>query len=411
MMALLVSVSGCNRRTIRDESLPGTPAALYRWIPGAETCWASFENPSAEKGKAGRENKGAKGHAFDSLEPGETKTLLNIRGSGIVNRMWCTLNDQSPELLRSLVIRMYWDDAPSPAVNAPLGDFFGHILGRGTPFSGALFADPNGQSFNCFTPMPFRTAARIEIVNESRAHIRQFYYDVNVTRLDRIPDDTLYFHACWRRENPTSLGEDFTILPRISGKGRYLGAHIGVIRNPDCPGWWGEGGIKVYLDGDREHPTLMGTGSEDYMGAAWGMPSFGYPYQGCLIKDEERGQFSFYRYHVPDPIWFSRDIRVTMQQIGCSRIPVLRELDKKGIPVKLHSLFSPADSVRYTFHRLLDRGTPPDLYDNTLPEGYAFYYRVDDWSAVAFFYLDSPENGLPAIAEVKSRTAGLLGKK
>ncbi|MBN1290489.1 MAG: DUF2961 domain-containing protein [Candidatus Latescibacteria bacterium] len=395
-----------------DDDTSSDRTALYTKQPNKQSRWASFENPTAEKGKAGLENKGAKGHAFDSIKPGETKVLLDVHGSGVVNRMWMTMNPRSPELLRSLRIEMFWDDATTPAVSAPLGDFFCHILGQGVPVDNELFSNPNGNAFNCYIPMPFEKAARISVVNDSETTFIQFYYDVNFYLVDRPEEDALYFHAYWRHERWTELGKDYEILPQIKGEGRYLGTHIGVVVRPDNIGWWGEGGLKVYLDGDTEHPTLMGTGTEDYMGAAWGMPVFKSRYQGCLITDNKRGLHAFYRYHVPDPIYFHSDCRVTMQQIGCTHWETAHALMKKGVPFKAHSIFFVGEAGT-KFVRLLDMDPTPELKDISVPEGfeheYIFYYRTDDWSSVAFFYLDKPENGLPKIADKDDRILGIEG--
>ncbi len=385
---------------------------LYRYKDNVNTRWASFENPTAEKGRGNIENKGAKGHAFDSLKPGETKIFLDVQSCGVINRIWMTLSDRRPEMLRSLIINMYWDNAPTPAVSAPLGDFFCHILGRGVPFDNALFSDPNGSAFNCFIPMPFRTAAKITVTNDSDKYIRQFYYDINFTLTDRHDDDVLYFHAHWRRERMTTLGKDFEILPLIKGSGRFVGTHIGVITTPENIGWWGEGEINFYLDGDAEYPSLVGTGTEDYIGAALGMPVFKSRYQGCLTHDDERGLHSIYRYHIPDPVYFHTDCRVTMEQIGCLNRENVISLMERGVPTKVHSIFYVRGNDS-KFIRLLDMDPVPDIKDIPKPEEwdseYLFYYRIDDWSAVSFFYLDSPENGLPEIVGREKRIVGLEG--
>ncbi|MCE5251637.1 DUF2961 domain-containing protein [bacterium] len=410
-LVILAVLSGCSGSGNKGDGSTGRPE-LYARQPHMQSRWASFENPTAEKGKAGLENKGAKGHAFDSIAPGETKVLLDVRGAGIVNRIWMTMNPRSPELLRSLRIEMFWDDAPTPAVSAPLGDFFCHILGRGVSVDNELFSNPNGNAFNCYIPMPFKKAARIVVVNDSETTFIQFYYDVDINLTDRPDENALYFHAYWRRERWTKLGEDYEILPPVKGEGRYLGAHVGVITRPDNIGWWGEGGLKIYLDGDSEHPTMMGTGTEDYMGAAWGMPVFKSRYQGCLITDNEHGFHAFYRYHIPDPVYFHQDCRVTMQQIGCTHRETALSLMEKGVPFKAHSIFY-VGKAGTKFVRLLDMDPVPDIKDITMPEGYdqeyIFYYRTDDWSSVVFFYLDSPENGLPPMAGRDDRTTGIEG--
>ncbi len=376
---------------------------LYRKPKGAVTRWSSFENLSGVKGQGGMTNRGAKGHAFDSLGAGENKVLLDAAGPGRITRMWFTVNDRSPEMLRALRLEMFWDGAEAPAVAVPFGDFFGAILGQPVAFESEWFSNPEGRSFNCFIPMPFRKGAKVVITNESEKNLRLLFYDIDYVLGMRPARDALYFHARWRRENPTTLGEDFEILPQVAGSGRFLGANIGVIANPQNIGWWGEGEVKMYLDGDAGFPTIVGTGTEDYIGTGWGQGTFAHRYQGCLVADEDKGHYTFYRYHAPDPVYFNEDIRVTIQQMGGhgkqSILKMLKD-DAPIIPV----------SVAYTEHfvRLLDADPPYDLEKADFPkDAWTNYYRQDDVCAVAYFYLDRPENGLPPLAPVAERTAAL----
>ncbi len=289
---------------------------LYRRRPDADTRWASFENPSAAKGKAAADNKTAKGHAFEPFRSGETKVLLDVKGSGTIRRIWMTLPERDPQMLRSLRLDMFWDGSPQPAVSVPMGDFFGAILGRAVRLENELFANPEGRSFNCYIPMPFRSAARIVITNESGRDLDSFFYDVDVLMTSRPDPDALYFHAAFRRERWTELGRDFELLPRVRGEGRFLGVHVGVITPQDVTGWYGEGEVKMYIDGDSDLPTIAGTGSEDYIGTGWGQGLFQNRYQGSTVADGTAHQWAFYRYHVPDPVYFHKDLRVTLQQIG-----------------------------------------------------------------------------------------------
>ena len=165
------------------------------------TRWSSFENLAAGKGEGGRENQGAKGHAFDSIKPGETKVLLDVAGSGMVRRMWITLRPRDPKTLR-LRLEMFWDGSQKPAVSVPLGDFFNWVHGQPVKFENALFANPEGRSFVSFVPMPFRKGAKISITNDSQTPIPHIFYDVNVTLGDQHGPDVMYFHASWRREQP-----------------------------------------------------------------------------------------------------------------------------------------------------------------------------------------------------------------
>ena len=361
---------------------------LYQLPPAIETRWASPENPTGAKGQGARAGGGRKGAPTIAIRAGASAVLAEARGtSGTVRRIWMTFGDRSPRMLRSLRIDMYWDGATTPAVSAPLGDFFGIGLGRTAVFESALFSNPEGRSFNSIVPMPFRTAMRIVLVNESGTDVPELFYDVDFTVGDRHSADMLYFHAHWRRENPTRLEQDYEILPRVSGKGRYLGANIGVAVNRDeyFTTWWGEGEVKIYLDGDTELPTLAGTGTEDYIGTAWGQGQFAHLYQGSPVADEGRMQWAFYRYHIPDPIYFRRDVRITMQQIG-----YLADHSRGGI---------------MRTQRRLIRAGEGDVEMNLAQDGK--FERSDDWSSCVYFYLDRPENGLGPIAPVAQRIAGL----
>jgi hypothetical protein len=155
---------------------------LYELPAGAETQWVSLENASGTKGKGGMENQGAKGHASEWVKAGERKVMMDYNGAGVINRIWMTVIERSPSSLRSIYIEMYWDGAAKPAVSVPLGDFFGIGLGRRTAFQSALFSDPEGKSFNCFIPMPFKKHAKIVFVNESK-HNQLLFFDVNLTKV------------------------------------------------------------------------------------------------------------------------------------------------------------------------------------------------------------------------------------
>ena len=378
-------------------------ADLFELPAGVETRWVSFENPSGEKGAGGQRNAGAKGAAFEQVKAGEEKVLLDIQGSGTVRRRWFTLRDRSPEALRSYVLRCYWDGAEKPAVEVPFGDFMGAILGKALPFESELFANPEGRSFNCYIPMPFRKSARITFTNESEKDLSQLFYDVDLTINEKHSKQALYFHATWRRENPTTLGKDFEFLPKVTGKGRFLGAHVGVLGNQNLTGWWGEGEVKMYVDGDTEFPTICGTGTEDYIGTAYGQGEYAGRYQGSLIVDNKGKRYAFYRHHVPDPVYFHKDIRVTLQQMGGDMHKNVRKMVDKGEEIDPIALINDDGS---TF-LLNEEGEAFDFNDPKHDEAWTNLYRRDDMSAVALFYLDKRSNGLPPIAPLKKRTQGI----
>lgn len=361
---------------------------IYELPEGVETRWASPENPTGQKGRAGTAAGGRKGSPTIAIKAGATVVLAEAKNtSGMVRRIWMTMPDRSPQMLRGLRLEMFWDGAASPAVSAPVGDFFGVGLGQMAQFESALFSNPEGRSLNCFVPMPFRTGMRIVMRNESGRDLPELFYDVDYTVGDRHLANILYFHAHWRRENPTILQRDYEILPKVSGRGRYLGTNIGVIVNQSeyFNTWWGEGEVKIYLDGDDALPTIAGTGTEDYIGTGWGQGRYSNLYQGSPVADEARMRWCFYRYHIVDPVYFRRDVRVTIQQIGYL-----------------------ADHSRGGFFRtgrqLYRAGAGKVLMDMTKD---GKFERADDWSSCAYFYLDRPENNLPQLDAAEKRMAGL----
>jgi Protein of unknown function (DUF2961) len=376
---------------------------LYHKEPAANTRWATFENPTAGKGSAGVDNKTAKGHAFELFSAGETKTLLDVTGSGSVRRIWITLPDRDPKTLRSVRLDMFWDGARSPAVSVPLGDFFGAIQGRAVKLENELFVNPEGRSFNSYIPMPFRRAARITLTNESGHNIDALFYDVDVLMTANPDPDALYFHATFRRQRWTELGRDFEILPLVHGEGRFLGVHFGVITAPEITGWFGEGEVKMYIDGDSHLPTIAGTGTEDYIGTGWGQGLYQSRFEGCTVADKETRQYAFYRYHVPDPVYFHRDIRVTIQQIGGDTKTNVLKMLQQGADIRPVSV-----SDKASFEKLLDLPPGYDLKKDPAPDtAWVNMLQKQDVSAVALFYLDSPENGLPSIPSVQVRTEAL----
>jgi Protein of unknown function (DUF2961) len=367
---------------------------LYAMPRGVEMRWASPENRTGGKGIAAMAKGGRKGSPCLSIKAKEEVVLAREDGvSGMIRRIWVTLNDRSPRMLRSLRLDFYWDGAGKAAASAPLGDFFGTGLGRMAPFQSSLFSSPEGRSFNCFVPMPFRTGMKVTLTNEGDTDLGMFFYDIDYTVGDRHGEDALYFHAHFRRERPTVLRKDYGIVPRLHGRGRFLGANIGVKPDAVTYGltWWGEGECKIYLDGDDAYPTLCSTGTEDYIGTGWEQGRFSHLYQGCHVADKERLEFCFYRYHVPDPVYFEEDIRVTMQQIGYwepRTIEVMRQADATVL-------------LAGEGQRTIAFGTGSEVPD------YGNFERQDDWSSCAYFYLDRPYSELPELDPVEKRVEAI----
>ena len=377
---------------------------LFEYNDNITTRWSSPENMNGVQGAGGKENNTAKGHAFDSIAAGETYTLLDVKDMGIINRMWITINDRSPEMLRSLKLEMFWDGTDKPAVSVPFGDFFGIGLGQTTAFQNALFANAEGRSFNCFIKMPFKSGAKIQVVNESSKNLQLIFFDVDYSLLKEWDNDYMYFHSYWHRDTATKLAQDFEILPQLEGKGRFLGSNIGVAANPAYrKSWFGEGEVKIYLDDDKEYPSLNGTGTEDYIGTAWGQGKFINNYTGCTVADDSLLQWAFYRFHIPDPVFFKTGCRVTMQQIGGDGTDSVAAYQKEGAPL------IPVSTSESQFHSFYKKDSVVQLANATY-KGWTNFYRSDDVSAVAYFYLDKPASNLNAIQPVAIRTTGLRHK-
>ena len=281
----------------------------------------SAENPEGKRGFGGQEGGGRKGRPCISLPKGKKTTLADIKGPGVIQHIWITLPDRTedgPNVLRNLVLRMYWDGQKQPSVEAPLGDFFGQGFGlRHDVNSLMLLSNPNG-GLNSYWPMPFAKSCKITVENQHFGPVGGFFYQIDYALRDELPKNTAYFHAQWRRENPTVKGVDHTILDAVKGPGHYVGTYFAWA--PLERSWWGEGEIKFYMDGDKKFPTICGTGAEDYVCGAWCFGrTYSTPFLGYTLYNSDQDnapQVSMYRWHVLDPIRFEKDLRVTIQQIG-----------------------------------------------------------------------------------------------
>lgn len=300
----------------------------------AKTRSISAENFTGEKGKAGMATEGTGANCARELGQGwkispsvsiagkTIFTLADITGQGAVQQIWMTM---APNAWRKMILRMYWDGENTPSVEVPVGDFF--CCGwteRVNISSLPVCVNPAG-GFNSYWEMPFRQSARITIENLGDEPV-VVYYQINYTLTD-VPEDAAYFHAQFRRSNPLSYQNVHTILENVKGQGHYVGTYLawGVNNN----GWWGEGEIKFYMDGDQEFPTICGTGTEDYFGGAWDFEqplgtycTFTTPYTGLaqVIKPDgmyrSQQRFGMYRWHLMDPIRFEADLRVSIQALG-----------------------------------------------------------------------------------------------
>jgi hypothetical protein len=317
------------------------------------------------------------------IRSGETAVLADIEGPGIIKHIWITVHHSDKHWPRALVLRAYWDGEEQPSVEAPIGDFFGVGHGKVSHFmslplnmvTGAEALRQNHAAMNCFFPMPFRKQARIEVENQSRENVTSFYYYIDYEQHDELPEDLLYFHAQWRRENPTRGYETWHMEPHemfveqknVTGDGNYVvldakgtGHYVGctvhirnVMYNDNVHSWFGEGDDMIFVDGEPWPPALHGTGTEDYFCAAWGFPSGKYNgiFHGIsLAGDTEdwKGCWSVYRFHLESPVTFTNSIRVTIE----------------------HG------------------------HDNN---------RFDDWSSVGYWYQAEPHMIFPALPEAEKR--------
>ena len=295
-------------------------------LSDAETRSISAENPRGERGGGARvvpdkENAasmlgaGWKVRPCITLEPETTTALTDIEGPGIIQHIWITVH---PKAYRDTVLRMYWDDEDTPSVEVPLGDFFcnGHGL-RCNVNSLPVAVNPSG-GFNSYWPMPFRARARITIENQRWEPISGFFYQITYA-LTPVPEEAGLFHAQWRRSMTARQCPEHVILEGVEGQGQYVGTYLAWEQLSN--GWWGEGEIKFFLDGDQDHPTICGTGTEDYFGGAWafGDEPYSTPFLGYPLYRKEPGEVpkhGLYRWHVMDPIRFRRDLRVNIQALG-----------------------------------------------------------------------------------------------
>ena len=286
----------------------------YLLSTGVDSRSISFENPTGARGAGGTAASnlgvGRKGSPSRSLKPGDEVQLCDIEGPGVIRHIWITTRP-IPVNLRSLVVRAYWEGQEHPSIESPLGDFMGFAHGKVESYQSAVHSLGQSAGMNIWLPMPFLKRARFTLTNEGKKDASLFY-QIDYTISDELPSDAGRLHVCFRRENPTTLKQDFVILPKRTGKGRFIGAVIGI--RSLKPGWWGEGEIKVFMDGDTEFPTICGTGSEDYVGLSWGIQQTPFMYNGCSLN--YKGFVSMYRWHLPDPIFWEKECRITIQQIG-----------------------------------------------------------------------------------------------
>jgi len=269
------------------------------------------------------------------IAPGETLTLLDEAGPGLITHVWVTIASDDPNHLKALVLRMYWDGETTPSVESPIGDFFGLGLGEYYLYQSLAMSVSSDKALNCFLPMPFQKHARITVTNEGSIKTDAFYFNIDYRAYSKpLPADELYFHAQYRQESPAKgwsnqwksngeavvndkknlNGEANYVWMEASGRGHFVGVTMSVLQNQD--GWWGEGDDMFFVDGEKT-PSINGTGSEDYFLGAWdfGGHPFSYALFGAPVVGAELagGRSSVYRFHLDSPIPFTKSLRATIE--------------------------------------------------------------------------------------------------
>jgi len=303
-------------------------------LSNAQSRSISPENLTGEKGKGGMATEGTNARAARDLgqgwkispsvdiKPGETFTMADIKGPGAIQQIWMTPTGD----WRKSILRIHWDGQEQPSVECPVGDFFCMGWGKYAQLSSLAVCVNPGSAFNCYWEMPFRKRCRMTMTNIGEQPMR-LYYQVNYTLTD-VPEDAAYFHAQFRRANPLPYKQDYSIVEGIKGKGHYVGTYLAWgVHNT---GWWGEGEIKFFMDGDTQFPTICGTGTEDYICGSYNFENrekqqyqeFSTPYSGLhqVVRPDgvyqSQQRFGMYRWHIPDPVRFESDLRVTIQALG-----------------------------------------------------------------------------------------------
>lgn len=342
LLIILITIIVTNAQQSRFDGLDMNLSNLSR-LSDAKTRSISPENFTGEKGKGGMADPvrqkgqrnvanaaneadelgvGWKVNPFIIINSKETFTIAEIEGPGAIQHIWMTPTGN----WQFSIIRFYYDDEKTPSVEAPIGAFFGMAWNQYAPLVSLAMTVNPGSAFNCYWKMPFRKKCRITVENINPEEPMRLYYQVDYT-LTSIGEDEGYFHAQYRRSNPNK-GSLHTILDGVKGKGQYVGTYmaLGAYNN----GWWGEGEIKFFMDGDKDYATIVGTGTEDYFCGSYNFENkakkqyeeFCTPYAGLhqvirpdgLYNSQQR--FGMYRLHIPDPIRFESDLRVTIQDLG-----------------------------------------------------------------------------------------------
>ncbi len=284
------------------------------------------------------------GNWQNPVKAGEARTLAELAGPGIIRHIWITIATPEAHHLKKIVLRVYWDGRPSPAIEAPVGDFFGLGLGEYFLWESGPLSVGSQKALNCFFPMPFARSARITVTNEGEENIRGFYFNIDWEKHRSLPNDIAYFHAEYRQavpndgwtadwerngqdnvnKHPNPDGKDNYVLFEAEGRGHFVGVVHSVLQNQGD--WWGEGDEMIFID-DRSKPEIIGTGSEDYYLGAWcygncginpfgtTRPTFAYQRYGNPRNggDHRGAGWMVYRFHTESPIPFEKYFKMTIE--------------------------------------------------------------------------------------------------
>ena len=317
-LGTLSKLSDAKTRSISPENFSGAKGKGGMANPGTQKDIRNMANAA----NAARElGVGWKVNPFVHIGPGETFVLADIKESGVIQHIWMTPTGNWSHS----ILRFYWDDEKEPSVESPVGAFFGMAWNKFAPLNSLAMTVNPGSAFNSYWKMPFRKSCKITMENIS-ADPMVLYYQIDYTET-KVDNNEAYFHAQYRRSHPTQ-GGIHTIIDGIKGKGQYVGTYLGVGVNNN--GWWGEGEIKFFMDGDKDYATIVGTGLEDYFCGSYNFENkethryqeFSTPYAGLhqvirpdgLYNSQQR--FGMYRWHIMDPVRFEGDLKVTIQDLG-----------------------------------------------------------------------------------------------
>ncbi len=315
----LSRLSNAKTRSISPENFTGAKGKGGMADPALDSGKRNVANAWSAAKDLGR---GWKVNPFIEVRVGETVTIAEMEGPGAIQHIWMTPTGN----WRFSILRFYWDDEKEPSIEVPVGDFFGMAFNEYAPLNSLAVTVNPGSAFNCFWKMPFRKKAKITLENLNTREAMRLYYQVDYALTD-VSDDEAYFHAQFRRSNPT-VNSLYTLVDGIRGKGQYVGTFMAV--NVNNNGWWGEGEIKFYLDGDTQFPTINGTGTEDYFLGSYNFENqkthqyqeFSTAYSGLhqVIRPnglyQSQQAFGLYRWHIMDPVRFEKDLKVTIQDLG-----------------------------------------------------------------------------------------------